>query len=131
MALADRPGRGAAGDPTGEQATAEEGALKRAIAMHAAAAETGNLAGGINIAERLPVVPEHARRQIGFEPAQRLARQDPKSNRDQRAAVGIEDAVRLGNPNQFVAEVVACAAQRGYLCILAKGVIDLAVAGAD
>src|SRR5262245_14560122 len=57
---ADRPRRGAAGDPTGEQAAPQESALEWAVAMHAAAAEARDLARRVDIDERLPVGLQHA-----------------------------------------------------------------------
>ena len=46
-------GGGAARRPAREQAAAEERALERAVAVHAAAAEAGHLAGGVEAVQRL------------------------------------------------------------------------------
>src|SRR4051812_7347811 len=46
--LGEGEGGRAAGDPAAEQAAAEERALERLVAVHAAAAEAGHLAGGVD-----------------------------------------------------------------------------------
>ena len=51
----DRGRRGPAGDPPGEQAAAEERALQRPVAVHAAAAEAGDLAGRVQAGDRAAV----------------------------------------------------------------------------
>ena len=78
-------GRSAPGGAAGEDAAAQERALQRAVAVHAAAAEARHLARRIDVAERRAVGLEHARRQVGLQAAQRLARQDPEPHRDQRS----------------------------------------------
>jgi hypothetical protein len=46
-ALRQRPGGGAAGGPSGEDAPAQKAPLERAVAMHAAAAKARGFAGGV------------------------------------------------------------------------------------
>src|SRR5665213_3671023 len=79
----DRLRRRAAGIAAREQATAEERAFQRAVAMHAAAAETGCFAGGVEPRHDLAVLAEHAGVEIGLETAQRLAGHDVELDRDQ------------------------------------------------
>ena len=78
-----------------EDAPAQERPLQRAVAVHPAAAETRHLAGSEHVAQRLPIRPQHAPRQVGLQPAQRLARQNPQPHGDQRPRLGVEQAVRL------------------------------------
>src|SRR5258708_1392573 len=81
--------------PPRKQAAAEKSAFQRAIAGHAAAAETGGFAGGVEAGHDLAIAAEHPRVEVGLESAQRLAGQDVEFYRDQRAVRGIENAVRL------------------------------------
>lgn len=62
--------------------------------MHAATAEAGGLADGVEAGNDAALLPEHAGVEIGFEAAQRLAGEDVELHRDQRPMRGIEDAVR-------------------------------------
>jgi len=62
--------RCAPGIAAGKQAAAEEGAFERPIAVHAAA-EAGRFAGGVKPRHDLAVTAEHARVEVGLEPAQR------------------------------------------------------------
>src|SRR5438128_849419 len=74
----------AAGGAAGEDAAAEEGALQRAVAVHAAAAEAGDLARREYVAEGGAVGLQHACRKVGLQAAQGLAREDPQAHGDQR-----------------------------------------------
>src|SRR6185436_19678812 len=68
------PGRGRgrpAGGAAGEEASAQERALERAVAVHAAAAEAGDLAGGVQAGNRLALLVQHAGVQVGMEAAER------------------------------------------------------------
>ena len=58
--LGNGPRRLPARDPSGEDAAAEERALERAVAVHAAAAEARDLAGRIDAGKRLTVRLQHA-----------------------------------------------------------------------
>src|SRR5262249_56400555 len=107
---------------TVKNAAAEERPLERAVAVHAAAPETGDLARGIDARQRLAERREDACAEIGLEPTERLARQDGKPHGDQRARRGIENPVRLGDPDQPVAQVAASAVDRGDLRVLAEGI---------
>src|SRR5215210_1939209 len=73
------------GHPPGEHAGAEEGALERALAVQAPAAEAGRLACGVEAGDGLPLArlrrartargarsPQHAAAQIGLDAAQAL-----------------------------------------------------------
>src|SRR5205085_2217208 len=62
-----RASRRSAGAAAGEDAAAEEGAFQRRIAMHAAAAETGGLANGIEPRYRLAIGAQHAAVEIGLQ----------------------------------------------------------------
>ena len=104
---AHRLRRGAACIAAGEQAAAEKRAFQRTIAVHAAAAETGRFAGGVEPRHDVAVAAEHAGVEVGLEAAQRLAGQDVELDRDQRAVGGIENAVRLGGADQAVADIAA------------------------
>ena len=110
------------------RAAAEERPLQRTVAVHAAAAEAGDLAGGVQAGERLPVDAEHLRREVGVQAAERLAREDVQLDRDQRTGVGIEQRVRRGDSREAVGQVAAGAANRGDLHVLAVRVDHLTVA---
>src|SRR5205814_4001302 len=110
---------------------AEESALQRAIAVHAAAAETGGFTGRVKSPDDLAIAAEHAAVQIGLETAQRLAGQDVEFHRDQRTVLGVEDAMRLGGADQFVADIAPRIVDVHHLRILDIGIRHLAVAGLD
>src|SRR5262245_32783221 len=59
-------GGSAAGGPPREDATAEERALQGAVTVHAAAAETGGLTGGVQPVEHHAARPQHPGIQVGF-----------------------------------------------------------------
>src|SRR5437763_1863240 len=94
--------------PARKQAAAEKRAFQRAVAVHAAAAETGGFAGGVEAGDDLAVVAEHAGVEVGLEAAERLAGEDVELDRDQRAMGGVENAVRPGGADQFVADIFSC-----------------------
>ena len=129
--LAQRGGQRAAGGAPAEDAAAEERALQRAVAVHAAAAEAGDLAGGVQAGQRLAGVGQDAALQVGLQAAERLAREDVQLDGDQRAGVGVEQAVGRGDAGDAVGEVGARAADRGDLHVLGVRVVHLAVAGDD
>src|SRR5579863_10406460 len=106
-ASGNRLRRRAPGIAAREQAAAEERAFQRAIAVHAAAAEAGRLARGIEPRHDLAVLAEDARIEIGLETAERLAGQDIELHRDQGAVGGIENAVRFCGADQAVADVTS------------------------
>ena len=58
--------------------------------MHAAAAEAGDLAGGVEAVERLLVDAEHLRSEVGVQTAERLAGEDVQLDARSAAGVGIE-----------------------------------------
>ena len=64
--LDDGRGGGAAGDAAGEQAAAEERALERAVAVHAAAAEAGDLARGVQAGSGSPSASSTRAREVGL-----------------------------------------------------------------
>ena len=98
--LGQRPrGRPPGGSP-GEQAAAEEGALERSVAVHPAAAEAGHLARRVEARQRLARRLQDAPVEVGLQPAERLAGEDVELDRDQRPGVGVEDAVRRGDPRR-------------------------------
>ena len=101
------------------------------IAMHAAAAETGDFAHRIEALDRLAIGAQHAAVEIGLQAAQRLAGQDVEPDRDQRAILRIEQLVRLCRADQPVAEIGAGAAQGGDLHVLGERIVELPVAGSD
>jgi hypothetical protein len=117
--------------PPGEQAAAEERALQRPVSVHAAAAEAGDLARGIEAGKGLARCLEHARGQVRLQTAERLAGEDVQADGDQRAGVGVEDPVRRRDAGDLVGEVGAGAVDRGDLAVLGEGVGDLAVARDD
>ena len=128
MGSVDRRSGRASGDPAGEDAAAEEGALERVVAVHPAAAEAGDLARGVDTRERLARGLEHAGVEVGVQAAEGLARQDVQPDGDQRAVGGVEELVRRGDPDQLVAAVVAVPADEGDLGVLGVGVVQLPVA---
>src|SRR5258708_23557348 len=65
--------RRAAGNAAGKQAATEKGALPRTLAVHAAAAKTGRLAGGLKPRHDLAVAAAHARVEVGLPAADRVA----------------------------------------------------------
>jgi hypothetical protein len=75
--------------------------------VHAAAAESRNLSGGVKPLHRLTVGAQHAAVEIGLQAAQRLAGQDVEANRNQRTRVGIEQTVRPGRADEPVTEIAA------------------------
>ena len=131
-ALARPRSRGAPGGAAGEDAAAEERALQRAVAVHAAAAEARHLAGRVQVAERLRRRPAaRAPTRSVSSPPSVLRVRIVQPDRDQRPGRRVEDAVRLGHADQLVAEVVAGAADGRDLRVLGEGVVDLAVARRD
>src|SRR3984885_232324 len=129
--LQDSLGRRAARVAAREQATAKKCPFQRAIAVHAAAAETGGFAGRIEPAHDLAVLAEHARIEIGLKTAQRLAGQNVELHRNQRTMRGIENPVRLRRADQAVADVTPRIVDVDDLRVLGIGVFDLAVARLD
>ena len=99
--------------------------------MHAAAAEARDFARRIEARQRLAAGLQHARRQIRFKPAQRLAGEHVQLHGDQRPRIGIENLVRLRDADQLVAEILPRRADRHHLRVLAELVVDLAIARHD
>src|SRR5882724_1724817 len=123
--------RRASGVAAGEQAAAEKCALKRAVAVHAAAAEAGGFADGIEPRYDLAVAAEYPRREVGLETAQSLAGQDVEAHRDQRPLRGIENPVRRRGAYQAVADVFARIVDVHHLRVLDVRIGDLTVARLD
>src|SRR5689334_13462536 len=96
--------RGAARDAAREDAAAQEGALERAIAVHPAAAEAARLARRVQTAHRRAVRAQHPTVEIGLEPAERLAREDPQADGHEWPALRIEERVRTRDTDEAVAE---------------------------
>ena len=96
----DRPSR----DATTEDASTEERPLERAIPVHAAAAEPGDLAGRVESGNRLPAGSEHPSLKVRLEPAEGLSREDVQPDGDERTIARIEnrrgprDAAARTNP---------------------------------
>src|ERR1043166_2626611 len=90
-----------------KQAATEKRAFQRAVAVHAAAAETGGFAGGVKAGDDLALLAEYARIEVGLETAQRFAGQDVEFDGNQRAMRGVEDAMRLCGADQSVADISA------------------------
>src|SRR4051812_33510751 len=74
--LRHRVGGGATGLATGEQAAAEERTLQRAVPVHAAAAETGHLAGRVHAGQRLAVGAQDPAGKVGRKATEGLAGED-------------------------------------------------------
>ena len=72
----------------GKDATAQEGAFQRIVAMVTAAAAAGHFAGCIETRYRLAFRVQHLAVQIGVQPAQRLARQDVQPDGDRGPCFG-------------------------------------------
>src|SRR5580658_5286501 len=87
-------GGGPAGLPAAEQAAAEERAFQGPVAVHTAAAEPGYLTGRVQAGDRAGPAAKHPARQVGLQPAERLAGQDVEPDGDQRTGLGVEDLVR-------------------------------------
>src|SRR5437763_17223809 len=79
----------------------------------------------------MPDTAEDAAIEIRLESTQRFAREDVEPDRDQRSMRRIENAMRRRNADQLVADIIARAAQRHDLHILAEGIQNLAVARDD
>src|SRR5438105_8530920 len=86
--------RGSARDAPGKDAAAEERAFERAITVHATAAKAAHLACCVETAERRAARREHMTVEIGLQTAERLARQDPEADRDERTGLGIRETMR-------------------------------------
>src|SRR6187402_3718679 len=80
-----------AGDAAGEQAAAQEGALEPALAVHAAAAESGGFPGREEPVDHLPIVAEHAAGKVRADAAHALAADDVLADCHQRARAPVED----------------------------------------
>jgi hypothetical protein len=96
--------------------------------VHAAAAEARRLAGREQTGNRGAAVGERARLQVRLDSAQRLAGEHVQLHSDERAGRGIQDAVRLGGPDEPVAPIGARRAEHRHLRVLRERVADLAVA---
>src|SRR4029077_428193 len=66
--------------PPGENAAAEEGALQRRVTVHAAAAESRNLSGGVKPLHRLTVGARHAAVEIVWQPIPAIAHSVAKAS---------------------------------------------------
>ncbi len=99
--------------------------------MHAAAAKTGRLAGGVKPRHDPAVAAEHPRIEIGLEPAQRLAGQDVELHRNQGPMLGIENPVRFCGADQPVADIFPRVVDVHHLRVLDVRICDLAVARLD
>ena len=62
---------------TGKDATAKECAFECTVAVHTAPAKACHFSRGKHIPERGAIGLEHARRKVGLQTTQRLAREDP------------------------------------------------------
>jgi hypothetical protein len=67
VALAHGGGGGTTGRPAAEDATAEESTFERSVSVHAATAETGYLASGVETGHGLAVSTEDSRREVSVE----------------------------------------------------------------
>ena len=105
--------------------------FQRRVAVHAAAAESCDLAGRVKPRHRLAVGAQHAAVEIGLQAAERLAGQNIEPNGNQRAGLRIEQPVRLGRANKPVAEIIARGADGHDLHVLAERVVELAIARDD
>src|SRR3546814_8850371 len=90
------PRQGQAGRAAREDAPTEEGALECVVAVHAAATEPGDLAGGVQALDRSPVRADDLRVQVGLDAAEGLAGEDVEPDRDQWAVLLLEEPVRGG-----------------------------------
>ena len=108
-----------------EDAAAEEAPFERSISVHAAAAEAGRFAGCIQTREDLASAGKDPAREVGFESAQRLAREDIQLHCDQRAGLGVQDPVQRGGPDQLVAQIIPRLADGGDLQVFAERVVEL------
>ena len=127
----DGGGSGAARDPAGEQAAAEERALQGPVAVHAAAAEAGRLARRVEAGHRLPGGGQHPGGQVGVQAAEALAGQHVQPDRDQRAGRRVEQRVRLGDAHEPVAQVGTCPPDGRHLRVLAERAGGVRVPGHD
>ena len=97
--------------------------------MHSSTAEAGHFSRRIEARQRHPVSPKDPAGQVGLKAAQGLAGEDSQTNGDQRAGRRIQESMRLGDPDQPVAEVAPRRPNREDLLVLSRAVIDLPVAG--
>ncbi len=99
--------------------------------MHAAAAEAGHLPGRVHAAERLARRAEHPAREIGLDPAERLAGEDREPHGDEGARRRVEQPMWLHDPHETVGQKAPRRGDRHDLGVLAEPGLDLAVAGDD
>src|SRR5215469_8770097 len=89
-----------AGDPPREYTTPKESAFERAFAVNASAAEAGRFAYGVEAGNRLAVGRSQcAAAQIRLDSSEAFARQDELADRNQRAGLGIENALEIAGAN--------------------------------
>ena len=94
VALSDGTRRGAARRAAGENTAAEKSSLKRRIAVNPAPAEASHFAGRIETGDGFAIRTDHPAFEISLQTAQRLARENVKADRDQRARRRIEQPMR-------------------------------------
>src|SRR4051812_8730807 len=94
------------GHAAGEDAAAEERPLERALAVQAAAAESGRLADRIEAVDRRAVAGEqNAAAEIGLDASQALARHGLQADRDERHRRLVDDALELRGAQAVAAPV--------------------------
>src|SRR3954470_1217885 len=92
------PGDRVGSDPAGEHAAAEEGPLERALAVQPTAAEPGGLADRVEAGDRLPVLAQYPRAQVGLDAAERLPRHHRHADGDQGASLRVLELLELRGP---------------------------------
>src|SRR5699024_3748181 len=112
-------------------AAAQERALERAVTVHAASSEAGDLAGGPQAWHHGAVGAPDPTVQVGLDAAEGLARDDVQPYRDEGAGAGVEDLVRRCGAGESFTTGAPAVVDGGDLQVLGERVVDLAVARHD
>lgn len=122
---------GQPGSPAREDTTSQECPFQRIIPVHAATSKTGRLPRRVQTGEALAPGLHDVGLEVRLEPAERLAREQVHAHGDERAVLGVEQAVGRGDAAPAVGPVLAAVADEHGLGVLGVGVVELAVARGD
>src|SRR5207302_8981394 len=96
---------GAGREPRAADAAAKARPLERPHAVHAAAAEAGRLARGVQAWDRLSVGAQHPTLEVGLDAAEALARHHRHADGDQRHRLGVDDLLEAAGAEPVAAPV--------------------------
>jgi hypothetical protein len=94
-------------------------------------AKASDLTRSVEACNRLALRIHDAAFQIGFQPAQRFARQDIQLHPHKWSICGIKDRMGFGRAQQSVTTIVTRSINRDHLGVFGKGVGHLGIAGGD